>query len=66
MGITLPWSAMVEYVRGVEVSCCWGLKVVVLGVNREDTEEKGVDNRAGAVSGINREEERRRRAIEVI
>lgn len=40
--------------------------MVVLGVNREDTEEKEVDKRTGAVSGINREEERRRRAIEVI
>lgn len=61
MGWTLPWSDMVEYVRGERMGC-WGLKVVVLGVNREET-EKEVDNRRGAVSGIKREEDRRRRAI---
>lgn len=65
MGRTLPWSDMVEYVRGERILGCWGLKVVVLGVNREET-EKGVDNRRGAVSGIKREEERRRRAIKGI
>lgn len=65
MGRTLPWSDMVEYVRGERIDC-WGLTVVVLGVIREETEEKGVDNRRGAVSGIKREEERRRRAIKVI